>query len=530
MAAATATLALWCALVVGVAAGSPRQLAPRALRPLPLGALRGAPQGWMRDQLGAQRDGLCGNRWLGAGGHVSDSSWLGGRGYNGLAESYPYWLNGAVPLSVLLGDAAGNLTADISSQVRGVLRRQQAQAGWLGPLVNGSEWSAFRFSTALAQYAEAVDGDESEAVADALWLWTRALRDRIAAAPIANGSWTQSRWQEMVAAVQWLLDAHRGDATPQQLNDAWSAMELLQQQGFNWTKWVASDEQHPFLPPPAPVKPTPYLEGQDMMYNDIRMQPMPPTDTHVDCERLCNATSGCVAYVWGPAGCGGLPSGNNSCWLKSATNSLTPNACRNTRVVGGGATIRPWFPTDMETADLMGTNAWLPQGINRQWTHGVNLAQGMAAWHLMYRSTGDESWLSVGRAAWEKVMRYHGQASGVFTGDETLAGLAPERGTETCTVVETMYSLGEMWLTTGDLWYADRLERVALNALPAAFSNGTMWSLNYFQQGNKLDAMDGEPACEKGCTCEYPLRPPASSSTLGSLPTARVDRLLRNGV
>jgi DUF1680 family protein len=56
---------------------------------------------------------------------------------------------------------------------------------------------------------------------------------------------------------------------------------------------------------------------------------------------------------------------------------------------------------------------------------------------------------------------------------------------------------GEMFLTTGDTWYADRLEQIAYNALPAAFMNGTMWSLNYFQQVNKLDAIDG---CEKGCT------------------------------
>ena len=85
-------------------------------------------------------------------------------------------------------------------------------------------------------------------------------------------------------------------------------------------------------------------------------------------------------------------------------------------------------------------------------------------------------------------------------------------------VVEIMNSAGEMFLTSGDSWYADRLEQIAYNALPAAFMNGetellpsfaastvgavplrcclteyygfvvpgTMWSLNYFQQVNKL--------------------------------------------
>ena len=60
-----------------------------------------------------------------------------------------------------------------------------------------------------------------------------------------------------------------------------------------------------------------------------------------------------------------------------------------------------------------------------------------------------------------------------------------------------MNSAGEMFLTSGDVSYADRLEQIAYNALPAAFMNGTMWSLNYFQQVNKLDAIDG---CESGCT------------------------------
>ena len=85
----------------------------------------------------------------------------------------------------------------------------------------------------------------------------------------------------------------------------------------------------------------------------------------------------------------------------------------------------------------------------------------------MYRMTGDKRYITDGKAGWEKVMRHHGQASGVFTGDETLSGLPPARGTETCTVVEIMNSAGEMFLTTGDVWYADRLEQIAYNALPA---------------------------------------------------------------
>eukprot|EP01052_Picozoa_sp_SAG31_P011590 SAG31_NODE_658_length_13104_cov_4.409919_21_plen_195_part_01 len=73
-------------------------LAPRAYDPVPLGAT--VPAGWLRSQLDAQDAGLCGNRFLGGGGHATDSKWVGGRGYNGLDESYVYWLNGYLPMAV----------------------------------------------------------------------------------------------------------------------------------------------------------------------------------------------------------------------------------------------------------------------------------------------------------------------------------------------------------------------------------------------------------------------------------------------
>ena len=39
------------------------------------------------------------------------------------------------------------------------------------------------------------------------------------------------------------------------------------------------------------------------------------------------------------------------------------------------------------------------------------------------------------------VNTYHGQVTGIFTGDEVLAGKNPSQGTELCAVVEYMFSL-----------------------------------------------------------------------------------------
>lgn len=50
----------------------------------------------------------------------------------------------------------------------------------------------------------------------------------------------------------------------------------------------------------------------------------------------------------------------------------------------------------------------------------------------------------------QKLDEYHGQASGVFGCDEHLAGRMPSRGTELCTVVETMFSYETLFEIQGD--------------------------------------------------------------------------------
>src|SRR5260370_39158537 len=70
---------------------------------------------------------------------------------------------------------------------------------------------------------------------------------------------------------------------------------------------------------------------------------------------------------------------------------------------------------------------------------------------------------------------YHGQATGVFTGDEVLAGKNPSQGTELCAVVEYMFSLETLLTILGEIPLADRLERSAFNALPATFKPD-MWA------------------------------------------------------
>lgn len=130
----------------------------------------------------------------------------------------------------------------------------------------------------------------------------------------------------------------------------------------------------------------------------------------------------------------------------------------------------------------------------RRWSqmnHVVNQAMMLKSGPLLWRLTGDPEHL---RAA-ERMMRlldeYHGMVTGVFSGDECLAGKSPIRGTELCAVAELMYSLEHLTAITGAAHWGDRLEQVAFNALPATFSPD-MWTHQYDQQVNQVQCTTQE--------------------------------------
>ena len=118
-------------------------------------------------------------------------------------------------------------------------------------------------------------------------------------------------------------------------------------------------------------------------------------------------------------------------------------------------------------------------------THGVNNAMALKAapiWWLVTGRAADRSGLDQMLAMLDK---YHGLPNGMFSGDEHLAGPDPSQGIELCAVVESMFSYEDALAILGDARLADRLERVAYNALPATLSDD-MWSHQYDQQPNQI--------------------------------------------
>lgn len=117
--------------------------------------------------------------------------------------------------------------------------------------------------------------------------------------------------------------------------------------------------------------------------------------------------------------------------------------------------------------------------------HGVNVAEALKSEALAWRMTGEQSDIDSTYARVEMLWQYHGRPQGIFNTDEHLAGLHPSRGSEYCTSVETMFSLEMMYATLGAPQWADLLERVAYNSLPAQ-STPDWWAHQYLQQTNQI--------------------------------------------
>jgi len=123
-----------------------------------------------------------------------------------------------------------------------------------------------------------------------------------------------------------------------------------------------------------------------------------------------------------------------------------------------------------------------------QWSHEahvVNNSMAIKQPAVWSRLTHHEQQRQASLEIIDLLDRSHGQVTGVFSGDEVLAGKNPSQGTELCAVVEYLFSLEVLLTMLGEPALADRLERIAFNALPATFKPD-MWAHQYDQQVNQV--------------------------------------------
>lgn len=122
-----------------------------------------------------------------------------------------------------------------------------------------------------------------------------------------------------------------------------------------------------------------------------------------------------------------------------------------------------------------------------EWVHErhiVNMGMMLKSEAVSHELLGEE-YTDLASKLYGILDEYNGTAVGIITGDECLAGVMPNHGTELCAVVEMMYSLEHLYAVTGDAKWAELLERVAFNAMPATFTDD-MWAHQYDQMANQI--------------------------------------------
>lgn len=220
-------------------------MVPFAFDPLPLGSI--TPNGWLRTELETSAAGL--------GGHLYDfwsfvarSSWIGGDSeYSVLNEALPYWVNAIVPLSYTIGD--DRLKGDVHRVVDTIIDRIQPD-GWIGPetLSSGKRMIWARTLLFLG-WTNLVDANATyeQPIVDAMHrfngLMNTMLKNNGTGMIYHDGDklspsdyiWFQSRVEDMIVSLQWLLDRYPGDKG--QAGMIRENINLIHHFGDKWEGW-----------------------------------------------------------------------------------------------------------------------------------------------------------------------------------------------------------------------------------------------------------------------------------------------------
>lgn len=121
--------------------------------------------------------------------------------------------------------------------------------------------------------------------------------------------------------------------------------------------------------------------------------------------------------------------------------------------------------------------------------HCVNVAMGVKEPVIFFQQDSSSTYIDAVNQGLEDLKEVHGFVNGMYGGDENLHGNNPTQGSELCSAVELMYSLESMIPITGEMAFADHLERIAFNVLPTQV-NDSYTAKQYFQQANQVQITD----------------------------------------
>ena len=159
-----------------------------------------SPQGWLRQQLVIQANGLSGNLdkiWP----DVQSSKWIGGdkEGW----ERVPYWLDGFIPLAYLLDDE--DMKARAKRYIDAILAGQK-EDGWICPCEADERsrydmWALFLICKVLVVYHDCTGDERIEEV-----LYKALKNFDIHLERHTLFGWASARWYECLIPAFWLYE------------------------------------------------------------------------------------------------------------------------------------------------------------------------------------------------------------------------------------------------------------------------------------------------------------------------------------
>lgn len=126
--------------------------------------------------------------------------------------------------------------------------------------------------------------------------------------------------------------------------------------------------------------------------------------------------------------------------------------------------------------------------------HSVSSFETLKIPVILYINTGKKEYLDAAIHGIQKVYKYHRLADGIPSGNEAHDGNMPNEVHETCCVSDAQWALGYFLQATGDVQWADLMEKICFNA---AFS--VVWkdfkSLQYYSSPNQVIAKNNSSFC-----------------------------------
>jgi len=130
-----------------------------------------------------------------------------------------------------------NVMAQAEKYVDYILSHQGSD-GWLGPATSGGDqyWGTSNVCLSLTQYADAIrptNATRAMQASNAVLLHLLEIQKRLPTARMS--SWSSRRYQDLVIAIQWLLD--RDVPSADQAKSLLALIDELHDQGADWEHW-----------------------------------------------------------------------------------------------------------------------------------------------------------------------------------------------------------------------------------------------------------------------------------------------------